>query len=275
MLSNVLIRAVGIFTAPIYTRLMTTAETGYAHTYVVKQNGVQVGEKINIPKDFLVKSGEVKTVTTADTPVTGYVVGQKYLDFVVNTVGGDGTDSHIYILVEDLVDVYTAGNGIDISNSNVVSVKIDSNSVNGLSTSANGLALANASSVSGGAMSSTDKVKLDGIDTGANLYIHPSLSDGALTGVETDNVTPGFGAAVSISQVVTDGYGHTTALNTRTVTIPNATAVANTMSGDTIVSAGSAGLMSAADKTNLDALVAGGNETVTAEEIAAIFVDSE
>ena len=33
------------------------AETGYAHTYVVKQNNTQVGVKINIPKDFLVKSG--------------------------------------------------------------------------------------------------------------------------------------------------------------------------------------------------------------------------
>ena len=32
-----------------------SAETGYAHTYVIKQNNVQVGQKINIPKDFLVK----------------------------------------------------------------------------------------------------------------------------------------------------------------------------------------------------------------------------
>ena len=43
----------------------TTAETGYAATYVIKQGAEgsesQVGVKINIPKDFLVKSGEVKT----------------------------------------------------------------------------------------------------------------------------------------------------------------------------------------------------------------------
>ncbi|MCR4908067.1 MAG: oligosaccharide flippase family protein [Lachnospiraceae bacterium] len=33
VLSNVLIRAVGIITAPIYTRLLTTAETGYANNF--------------------------------------------------------------------------------------------------------------------------------------------------------------------------------------------------------------------------------------------------
>ena len=33
IISNVLIRAVGIITAPIYTRLLTTAETGYANNF--------------------------------------------------------------------------------------------------------------------------------------------------------------------------------------------------------------------------------------------------
>ncbi len=33
VISNVLIRAVGIITAPIYTRLLTTAETGYANSF--------------------------------------------------------------------------------------------------------------------------------------------------------------------------------------------------------------------------------------------------
>lgn len=89
-----------------------TAETGYIATYVVKQDGTQVGQKINIPKDFLVKSGEVKTATSADltTLGQGYTAGDKYIDFVVNTIDNDGTDSHIYINVKDLVDdtTYTA-----------------------------------------------------------------------------------------------------------------------------------------------------------------------
>jgi len=94
----------------------TTAESGYAATYVVKQNNTQVGEKINIPKDFLVKSASMKTCTTANSPLTGLAVNDPYLDFVVNTKENDGTDEHIYINVADLVDTYTAGTGLTLSN---------------------------------------------------------------------------------------------------------------------------------------------------------------
>ncbi|MDO5841695.1 MAG: hypothetical protein Q4Q24_00305 [Methanobrevibacter ruminantium] len=94
----------------------STAETGYLTTYVVKQNGSQVGSKINIPKDYLVKSATVETCDTVNTPVTGYKIGDKYLDFVVNTMDSSGTDEHLYILVTDLVDDYTAGSGLTLSN---------------------------------------------------------------------------------------------------------------------------------------------------------------
>ena len=103
-----------------------TAESGYFATYVVKQNGSQVGSKINIPKDYLVKRGSVKTCTTANQPVSGYKVGDKYLDFVVNTKDSSGTDEHIYILVSDLVEdtTYTAdGTTLQLSNDNVFSIK--------------------------------------------------------------------------------------------------------------------------------------------------------
>lgn len=94
---------------------LTTAETGYASSYIVKQNGTQVGATINIPKDYLVKSASLETCTTADTPVQGLKVGDKYIDFVVNTVDGTGTASHIYLPVKDLVDVYTGGETTFIS----------------------------------------------------------------------------------------------------------------------------------------------------------------
>lgn len=83
-----------------------SAESGYAATYVVKQDSTQVGVKINIPKDFLVKSGEVKTAAAADlsTLGAGYTAGDKYIDFVINTKEGDGTDEHMYINVKDLVE---------------------------------------------------------------------------------------------------------------------------------------------------------------------------
>ena len=114
-----------------------TAETGYAATYYVTQAGTQVGEKINIPKDYLVKSGTVQTCTVADQPVTGYKVGDKYLDFVVNTVDASATDQHIYILVKDLVDVYT---GTTVTNGISVSVGND----NAISASVSGKAIARA-----------------------------------------------------------------------------------------------------------------------------------
>ncbi len=86
----------------------TTANTGYLATYTFTQNGISIGQ-IDIPKDFLVKSGSVKTVTTADSPVSGYVIGDKYIDLVVNTKDSSGTDEHLYIKTTDLVEDTTYG----------------------------------------------------------------------------------------------------------------------------------------------------------------------
>ena len=118
----------------------TSAETGYLATYVVKQNGTQVGVKINIPKDFLVKSGQVRLANSTDVQNNPSLIENqtKVLDFVVNTLEGDGVESHIIIPVNELVDTYTAGNGIAVSNSNVISVAVD-NTGEFLSVGANGL----------------------------------------------------------------------------------------------------------------------------------------
>ena len=84
-----------------------TAAEGYAASYTVKQGGVALSPKINIPKDYLVKSAELCVVTTADEPYTGAQVGDKYIDFTVNTTDASETAQHIYLPVNDLVDVYT------------------------------------------------------------------------------------------------------------------------------------------------------------------------
>lgn len=86
----------------------SSAESGYLTTYHVKQGGSKVGASINIPKDFLVKSASLETCTVDDEPVEGYVVGDKYFDFVINTKDGSGSDEHLYVLVTDLIDTYTA-----------------------------------------------------------------------------------------------------------------------------------------------------------------------
>lgn len=101
-------------------------------TYTVKQGNTSIGT-INIPKDFLVKSGQVKTVETAGQPYSGAVVGDKYLDFVVNTKDSSGTDSHIYIPVKDLVDVYTGGTTstvtVTVDSSNAITANVNTGSI--------------------------------------------------------------------------------------------------------------------------------------------------
>lgn len=146
---------------------LATPETSYAATYVVKQNGTQVGDSINIPKDYLVKSASIKVCETADVPVSGLVPGDKYIDFVVNAKDGQGDESHIYLPVADLAHIYSAGNGIEISANDVVSAKVVA--ANGLSVDANGIAMAAVTTTDNGAMLATDKVKLDGIEAGAQV----------------------------------------------------------------------------------------------------------
>ena len=153
---------------PEYTiTKLATATTGYLASYQLEKDGVKAGEVINIPKDYLVKSASIKTSAGEDDP-SGLPSGSKYIDFVINThdtASGTGTESHIYLNVEDLVDVYTAGNGISIDASNVVSAKVVAG--NGLSIDESGIKMGVASATTAGAMSADDFSKLAGIEAGA------------------------------------------------------------------------------------------------------------
>lgn len=117
-----------------------TADTGFSATYQlykVASGGTEtaVGEKINIAKDFLVKSASIETVTTADSPYTGAAVGDKYIDFVINTKEGTDTAEHLYLAVNELVDVYKTGSAagdmivIAISNDNKITATITDGTV--------------------------------------------------------------------------------------------------------------------------------------------------
>ena len=143
-----------------------TAQSGFLATYHLTKGGVEVGTAINIPKDYLVKSAEVKVATGSDA--SGFPAGTTYIDFVVNTydtTSGSGTESHIYLNVETLVKTHTAGNGISISDTNVISAKVVA--ANGLSVDANGIKMAVASTSANGAMTSSMVTKLNGIDNNA------------------------------------------------------------------------------------------------------------
>ena len=150
-----------------------TATEGYFASYTLQKDGVQVGTKIDIPKDFLIKSASIKDSAGEGDP-SGLPAGTKYIDFVVNTYSGSGTESHIYLNVEDLVDAYTAGNGVTISGQNEISLNVVA--ANGLSVSSSGLSLSLASTSQNGALSSTDKAKIDSIEQGAQVNDIESIS---------------------------------------------------------------------------------------------------
>lgn len=182
-----------------------TAETGFISTYQLfktvgtGQDAVKTaaGPKINIPKDFLVKSVSLETATAANASTVGVAEGEAYIDFVVNTKDAvDGTGAtHLYLGVQDLIDVYTPGNGINIVN-NAVSVAIDATNANGLSVGANGLAMAVADSSTTGALSSTDWSTFNGKQnalTAGTAIDATSFASGTLNVVAATASTSGVG----------------------------------------------------------------------------------
>lgn len=164
----------------------STANTGYAASYTVKANGIALSPDIDIPKDWLLSGVEKGTVTAADKAAGGKFenddsmsVGDRYVDMTFNVkAGGSETATHLYLNVQEFIDTYTNGNGLNLSNGEF-SIKIDSTSVGGLTVGSSGLKLAaaTADTYSGGtktadgvagAMSSADKYKLDNVSAEAN-----------------------------------------------------------------------------------------------------------
>lgn len=136
-----------------------TAEEGYATSYKLKKTvdgeSTYIGDVINIGKDMVLQNAILKTVTEADVPYTGAAIGDPYIDMEFN----DANVSHIYVPVKDLVDSYSAGSGIAISD-NEISVKI-ADEAHGL-TAVNGELLINLATVyNDGAMSKEDKLLLE------------------------------------------------------------------------------------------------------------------
>ena len=197
---------------------LATAESGYLSSYAVKQNGVQVGNTINIPKDFLVKSGSVKTVSTANNPVSGYKVGDKYIDLVINVKEGTDTDSHIYILVSDLVDT-----PVTISD------------VTGLQTALNGKANSThthtKSEISDfpSIPSKTSDLTNDG--DGTNVFV--KNNDSRLSDARTPTTHSHDISDVTDLQTTLNGKQSTLSVETTTITVTSPTSGNNYFSGGT------------------------------------------
>lgn len=141
----------------------SVAEDGYSTTYKLKKtvDGVDayVGDSINVPKDLVINKGSLEIVTVDGVPYDSAVIGEPYIDLVLN----DAEATHIYVPVKGLVDTYTAGSGIEIVD-NKISVKIAENS-HGLVAVDGSMAMLLATAQNDGAMSKEDKAFIDSIPT--------------------------------------------------------------------------------------------------------------
>lgn len=168
-----------------------TANTGAFKTYqLVDGAGAAVtgAAEIDIPKDYLVKSAELKTATSTDN-FDGIDEGDVYIDFTVNSVDGSGNESHIRLNVKSLVDAYTNGNGIELNN-NTFSLKVAATGANGLSVDADGLKLGLATDAAAGALSAADHQTFAAKQE--QIIVRTATGDGnAITGVSlnADNKT--------------------------------------------------------------------------------------
>ena len=121
----------------------------------VGSNSSYVGDEITIPKDLVISSGSLEIVAETDVPYVGAVIGEPYLDIVLNNADSD----HIYIPVKGLVDTYNAGDGLQLVDG-TFSINLGSDA-NGLHFVDGTLNLALATKDTAGAMSAVDKVALD------------------------------------------------------------------------------------------------------------------
>ena len=188
-----------------------TANTGYAASYTLKANGVALSPDIDIPKDWLLTAVDKGTVTAEDKASGGkfendtdFEVGDRYLDMTFNVkAGGAETSTHIYLNVTEFIDIYTNGNGLNLSNGEF-SIKLASGSENGLSVGANGLGLAVATDSAAGAMSATDHAKLTGISSQANKTTVTTAKSGAIEIDGTSYTVVEFAADADVANMIND-----------------------------------------------------------------------
>lgn len=140
----------------------------YAAQYRLKQtingNITYSGTIINIPKDIFVESGDLKTCETADVPVEGYAVGNKYLDLVLANSNND----HIYILVTDLIELTASNIEYDNESSELLSINVQ-DAIDELNSTK--VTVIEGKGLSTNDYSTLEKNKLAGIESGAQVNV--------------------------------------------------------------------------------------------------------
>ena len=121
----------------ISLKVAGTPTSGYLKTYILSQGMKEIGS-IDIPKDLVVTSGSLVHGTWTDDTFTKNPEGpDTALELIIAN-----QEKPVYINTKDLVDYYTAGNGIDIDNThNTIALKLDANGESFLTVGVDGLKL--------------------------------------------------------------------------------------------------------------------------------------
>jgi hypothetical protein len=180
------------------------------------------GEKlvdIDIPKDLVVESGSVKTVTTPDVPYSGAAVGDKYIELVIANSSSDP----LYIPAKDLVDIYTAQQNatqiqLTIDSNNVISAEIVDGSVD---TDALGALAVTTAKIAADAVTTakiadgnvtTDKIADENVTLGklaSGVQTSLGLADTAVQSVTESDATTGTNGTITVdgTEVAVKGLG--------------------------------------------------------------------
>ena len=141
---------------------------GYLKTYILSQ-GVGTGKteigKIDIPKDLVVTSGSLVHGTWNGNTFTEDLEGP---DTAIKLVIAN-QEEPVYINTKDLVDYYTAGNGIDIDNThNTISIKYNAHSEEFLVVDEDGIRVEGIQAAINDAVKNAELEGSDGISIASN-----------------------------------------------------------------------------------------------------------
>ena len=130
--------------------------SGYLKTYIISQGISEIG-RIDIPKDLVVTSGSLVHGTWTDDV---FVEDPQGPDTALKLVIAN-QEEPVYINTKDLVDYYTAGDGIDIDNThNTIALKLDASGEPFFTVGIDGL-------------------KLDGVQIAINKAVEDAKLDGS------------------------------------------------------------------------------------------------
>ena len=216
---------IGALSASSTVTLESVDETeGFLKVYTIKQGTREVGT-INIPKDLVVTSGSVVKGTwdgntfTEDVSGSGTSTGTALKLVIANQ------EAPVYINTLDLVKDHTGGNGISISDTNVISVKIDGVSEEFLTVGENGVKL---SGVQAAINKANTKVAKD--SSADKITLTPSTAaDGSVTYTIGQN---DIASEAALTAEVNDRQSADTTLQNN---IDNVNSTLTTHTADTVV----------------------------------------